>query len=30
MMLFMFSLMAPMTPKAAKSENWPLDRIKGQ
>ena len=30
MMLFMFSLMAPMTPKAAKSENWPLDRVKGQ
>jgi hypothetical protein len=26
MMLFMFSLMAPMTPKAARSENWPLDR----
>ena len=25
MMLFMFSLMAPMTPKVAKSENWPLD-----
>lgn len=25
-MLFMFSLMAPMTPKAARSENWPLDR----
>jgi uncharacterized protein YndB with AHSA1/START domain len=26
MMLFMFSLMAPMTPKTARSEHWPLDR----
>ncbi|ABI65437.1 hypothetical protein Mmar10_1144 [Maricaulis maris MCS10] len=26
MMLFMFSLMAPMTPKAALSSNWPLER----
>ncbi|MBO6764450.1 SRPBCC domain-containing protein [Maricaulis sp.] len=25
-LLFMFSLMAPMTPKTARSENWPLDR----
>ena len=26
MMLFMFSLMAPMTPKSAQSTNWPLER----
>lgn len=26
MMLFMFSLMAPITPKAALSSNWPLER----
>ena len=26
MMLGLFSLMAPLTPKAARSENWPLDR----
>ncbi|OLF77719.1 hypothetical protein AWH62_03340 [Maricaulis sp. W15] len=26
MMLFMFSLMAPMTPKSALSSNWPLER----
>ncbi|WP_291844620.1 SRPBCC domain-containing protein [Maricaulis sp.] len=26
MMLFMFSLMAPITPKSALTENWPLER----
>ncbi|WP_323762625.1 SRPBCC domain-containing protein [Maricaulis sp.] len=29
MMLFMFSLMAPMTPKSALSSNWPLERAPG-
>lgn len=28
MMLAMFSLMAPMTPKALRAENWPLDKAK--
>lgn len=28
MMLAMFSLMAPMTPKALRAENWPLDKTK--
>lgn len=29
LMLFMFSLMAPITPKSALSEHWPLDRAPG-
>ncbi len=29
MMLAMFALMAPMTPKALKAENWPLEKSRG-